>query len=479
MYIWACVVILILVIVFSVILFSSLAVSQAQAQRKGALQALDEYTQNNAIQIYESIKMHTDDKQTLESDPYVSILSEAQNLEVEDYGLVSLSADGNCRYIVSDLEVSFTVEYTTQIHASYVLKIPVTLLGNEVWLDIPITISTRLNPKFDTQEETLQAYATGYVGEYDGNPHGITVTAEPADATILYGLTSDSQTLIESPTFTDVGAYIIFYRVEKEGYSPITGSAAVIIVEPPTPFAVLSADGSLVFYYRREIPQAGDTFDGKTVTAVYTGFSTATYTSASSVPWYSDRASITSVSFASEFAAVQPVSTAFWFYYCSNLTTFNQANLDTSSTISMGYMFMGCSGLTSLDLSGFDTSRVTNMVHMFFGCTKLTVLDLSSFDTSNVTVMAGMFAGCSSLTSLDLSRFDTGNVVNMFSMLKDCSSLETIYASDLWSTDAVTSSGSMFTGCSKLVGAISYDSSMLDATYANYTTGYFTYKAAS
>lgn len=433
MYIWACVVILILVIVFSVLLFSSLAVSQAQAQRKGALQALDEYTQNNAIQIYESIKMHTDDKQTLESDPYVSILSEAQNLEVEDYGLVSLSADGNCRYIVSDLEVSFTVEYTTQIHASYVLKIPVTLLGNEVWMDIPITISTRLNPKFDTQEETLQAYASGYVGDYDGNPHGIMVTTEPADATILYGLTSQSQTLIESPTFTDVGAYIIFYRVEKEGYSPITGSAAVIIEESRTPFAVLSADGSLVFYYRREIPQAGDTFEGKTVTAVYTGFSTATYTSATSVPWYSDRTSITSVSFASEFAAVQPVSTAYWFRNLTKLTALNLENLDTSSIKNMSYMFANCSRLTSLDLSGFNTSSVENMDYMFFYCP----------------------------------------------------SLQTIYASELWSTDAVTSSTLMFRSCENLVGGRDTAVATMkvyDATYACIdsatTPGYLTYKAA-
>ena len=36
----------------------------------------------------------------------------------------------------------------------------------------------------------------------------------------------------------------------------------------------------------------------------------------------------------------------------------------------------------------------------------------------------------------------------------------------------------MFYNCSKLRGAISYNSSKIDATYANYTTGYLTYKAA-
>ena len=34
----------------------------------------------------------------------------------------------------------------------------------------------------------------------------------------------------------------------------------------------------------------------------------------------------------------------------------------------------------------------------------------------------------------------------------------------------------MFYYCTSLVGAISYDRNKTDATYANYTTGYFTFK---
>ena len=37
----------------------------------------------------------------------------------------------------------------------------------------------------------------------------------------------------------------------------------------------------------------------------------------------------------------------------------------------------------------------------------------------------------------------------------------------------------MFEYCSELKGAISFDTSKTDATYANWTTGYFTYKTAS
>ena len=43
----------------------------------------------------------------------------------------------------------------------------------------------------------------------------------------------------------------------------------------------------------------------------------------------------------------------------------------------------------------------------------------------------------------------------------------------------VTNSMYMFYKCLALKGIIAYSSNKLDATYANYETGYFTYKASS
>ena len=63
----------------------------------------------------------------------------------------------------------------------------------------------------------------------------------------------------------------------------------------------------------------------------------------------------------------------------------------------------------------------------------------------------------------------------MGSMFYQCKSLVTIYCNDDWNTDTITSSSSaMFKFCSKLVGAIPYDSSKTDVTMANPDTGYFT-----
>ncbi len=170
------------------------------------------------------------------------------------------------------------------------------------------------------------------------------------------------------------------------------------------------------------------------------------------------------------------------FSSCSGLTTLDVSGFDTSKVTSMRYMFIDCSNLTSLDVSNFNTSNVTNMSFMFYNCSGLTSLDLSSFNTSNVTNMSGMFYGCSGLTSLDVSGLDTSNVTNMIYMFAGCNNLATIYASDMWNTDKVTSSDGMFTDCSSLVGELgtSYDSTHVDKEYARIddygTPGYFTYK---
>lgn len=90
-------------------------------------------------------------------------------------------------------------------------------------------------------------------------------------------------------------------------------------------------------------------------------------------------------------------------------------------------MFQGCTNLTTVDASDWDTSNVTSMERMFSSCRSLTELDLSDLNTSQVTNMQNMFSGCSNLISLDLSNFDMSNVVGKTSsMFAACTSLQTL-----------------------------------------------------
>ena len=165
------------------------------------------------------------------------------------------------------------------------------------------------------------------------------------------------------------------------------------------------------------------------------------------------------------------------FYGCPALTTLDVSKFDTKNVTNMSDMFHWCFVLTTLDVSNFDTQNVTNMSSMFYGCHALTTLDVSNFDTQNVTDMSNMFSGCKALTTLDVSNFDTKNVTDMSWMFSFNSALTTIYANDKFVTTACKLDGSMFAGCTNLVGAVPYDKNKKGKEMANYTTGYFTYKA--
>lgn len=218
------------------------------------------------------------------------------------------------------------------------------------------------------------------------------------------------------------------------------------------------------------------------------------------------------------------------FAYCNDLQSLNIADFDTSKVTNMMYMFLGCDkvpvidvsrwntqslenmqemfcgcdSITSLALSRWNTSNVTNMLGVFSACEKLADIDIRSFDTRKVTTMRRLFLGCYALTevdihglctdnvtdmsemfwgswnikSIDMRGINTANVVNMKEMFLGCNNVQTIYVTDAFTTSKVTDSYRMFLGTIALKGAISYDETKLDAAYANYVTGYFTYKAA-
>ena len=250
--------------------------------------------------------------------------------------------------------------------------------------------------------------------------------------------------------------------------------------------------------------------------------------------WDTHAAEIKKVVFKAGFRDETHTTCSKWFSGCTNLTSIEGIeNLNTSNVKYMNEMFGQCSNLETLDLSHFNTEKVGNMSNMFNGCTKLHDLNISSFNTENVTNMYGMFYGCSSLETLDLSHFNTRNVrkdgmnymfngcsslsyldvsnfttdkpsmqldglfkgcrslqtldLSSFStggassvtdMFDGCSALQTIYVSDLFKFNSVSSSN-MFRDCHSLKGAISFEPTKKNETYANYKSGYLTKKVGT
>ena len=157
-------------------------------------------------------------------------------------------------------------------------------------------------------------------------------------------------------------------------------------------------------------------------------------------------------------------------FYKSQATTLDLSSFNTSNVINMSGMF-NISQVLILELSSFDTSNVINMIGMFAG-SQATTLDLSSFVTSNVTNMHDMFSS-SQATLIDISSFNTPKVIDMSRMFYSAKNLKTIYASEKFNTDNVTSSGYMFSNCTSLVGGAgtTYDSTKTDKVYAHIDGG--------
>ena len=155
-------------------------------------------------------------------------------------------------------------------------------------------------------------------------------------------------------------------------------------------------------------------------------------------------------------------------------------NFDTSNVANMRDMFYD-SKVVTFDLSSFDTSNVTNMRYMFYN-NKASKLELANFNTKNVTDMSGMFYQ-SEASIIDISGFDTSNVTDMSYMFENTKNLKTIYSSDKFVTNKVTSSTNMFSSSINLVGGAGtiYNSSKTDKTFARIdggtsSPGYFTKK---
>lgn len=185
----------------------------------------------------------------------------------------------------------------------------------------------------------------------------------------------------------------------------------------------------------------------------------------------------------SHFNTEKVTTMAQMFYGCTKLHNLNIDNFNTENVSYMNGMFEGCSGLDTLDLSHFNTRyvRKSGFNYMFNGCSSLSSLDVSNFTTDKPSMqLDGLFKGCRSLQTLDLSSFDTGGASSVTDMFDGCSALQTIYVSDLFKfNNNSVSSSNMFRDCRSLKGAISFEPSTKDKTYANFKSGYLTKKVGT
>lgn len=165
-------------------------------------------------------------------------------------------------------------------------------------------------------------------------------------------------------------------------------------------YAIYSAsDTSLRFVRSAEAIKPGDSYNGRIVTEVFTGFEQNVYKSVNEVPWYDgkyyDNRIITKVVFED---VISPKSTAYWFYWASDCNSMDVRKLDMSHVTNMTYMCAWTGAdVKSFSIQGINDWNVSNVTKMDYAFRAMAydaasvVMDLSKWDVSKVTSMDSMF----------------------------------------------------------------------------------------
>lgn len=137
----------------------------------------------------------------------------------------------------------------------------------------------------------------------------------------------------------------------------------------------------------------------------------------------------------------------------------------------------------ALVLSDYKIKANKDSSKMFYNIETLTSVKFLNFETSNVENMSSMFYGCKNITEVNLNKFDTSKVSDISNMFYECNLLKTVYVSDLWNLDKITTEQeNVFYNCEKIVGGngTTFDMAKITSEFAcidkEEKAGYFTYK---
>ena len=177
------------------------------------------------------------------------------------------------------------------------------------------------------------------------------------------------------------------------------------------------------------------------------------------VLWGEDASNIKHVEIGSY---IKPISTAYWFFNCYNLETFDSVNLDMSDCNST-YMMFYCAGknvTTAFKLTGideWDVSNVTNFAGMFnqagYGATEWDVGDLGKWQTKSAENISNMFYRAGFYSNKwdigDIGSWDVSKVKYFISTFDAAGNYaSTWHVGDLssWKMDSAIDVSNMFAG---------------------------------
>ena len=119
----------------------------------------------------------------------------------------------------------------------------------------------------------IQFTTTGYEVAYDGKPHSIRLEIATEAVTVTYATSGDGAYTETLPTFTDAGAYTVWFKIEKKNYSTVLSSAMFAITPLEIQYSVSDYSG----YYDGNAHSIAPNLATEGVTATYASSKDGTY----------------------------------------------------------------------------------------------------------------------------------------------------------------------------------------------------------
>ena len=76
----------------------------------------------------------------------------------------------------------------------------------------------------DEPEKEIEYSVEGFDVDYDGKPHSISLTVSTEGVTVSYATAYEGPYGETNPSFTEAGMYVVYYKLEKQGYKSEEGS---------------------------------------------------------------------------------------------------------------------------------------------------------------------------------------------------------------------------------------------------------------
>lgn len=246
-----------------------------------------------------------------------------------------------------------------------------------------------------TLRATLDIEVAGYTGNYDGTPHGITVTC--AGATITYSTSENGEYTSTNPQFTDAGVYTVYYKVVKSGYETVSGSEIVTINKASNTLVLSATSGSLTY------PNTGS-------------FTVNTNTSGGALTVTSSNKSVASVSINGTSVTIVPgttAGTAIITITSASTDNYNQASITYQVAVEPGKLAAPVISLSSNVLTISAVANATSYDVYINDSVKTTVtntsVDLSTLGLANddytITVKAKAEGYSDSLASNSIKSY--------------------------------------------------------------------------